>query len=159
MIDLDQKLSEHFSLREFTKSQTATRAVPPIDNTPGQEEIENLRRLCVNVLQPTRDVLGALRINSGFRCLELNRHPGIGSKDTSDHVHGYAADVECPVKSNFALAQWMASEIDDFNQIILECYTPGDPNSGWVHVSFKPSGNKNEVLTWDGKTYQIGLIK
>jgi zinc D-Ala-D-Ala carboxypeptidase len=156
-MNLDQELTDNFTLREFTKSQTAARATPPIDNTPDQEEVENLRRLCVNVLQPTRDVLGRLRINSGFRCLELNR--AVGSKDTSDHRNGFAADIECPGKSNFTLAQWLSSEIDDFNQIILECYTPGDPNSGWVHVSFKPSGNKNEVLTWDGKIYKVGLIK
>ena len=66
------KLSKHFSLSEFISSNTAERL--GIDNVPKDKAvIENLRNLCLEILQPLRDYVGApVHINSGYRCPELN---------------------------------------------------------------------------------------
>ena len=85
------KLSDNFSLHEFTRSQTATRH--SIDNTPSEEVIGNLQSLCLGVLQPVRtNFQKPMIISSGFRCKELNTK--IGGSSTSQHVFGQAADIE-----------------------------------------------------------------
>jgi len=139
------KLSKNFSLSEFTKSQTASRK--GIDNWPtDQEVISNLERLCEFVLQPVRDHYGkSVNVNSGYRCLELNR--ALGSKDTSQHVVGEAADIEINTLDNYDLACWIRDNCD-FDQIILEFYYKDDPRSGWVHVSYKnEDDNRKQCLT------------
>ena len=152
------KLTENFSLAEMTKSDTALRL--DIDNTPGPEEIENMTRLCECVLQPVRNHFGkGVKVNSGFRHPNVNAKVG-GSK-TSDHCKGMAADIEIPGVANADLAKWIVDNLE-FRQVILEFYTPGIPDSGWVHVSYNPSDNKKQVLTAtkkEGKTvYLNGLI-
>jgi len=98
------KLSDNFSLSEFTKSQTALRN--GIDNTPSEEVIENLKALCENVLQPIREYfLMPVFISSGFRCVELNHK--IGSSISSQHVQGQAADIEIFGVSNKELSDWI----------------------------------------------------
>ena len=151
------KLSKNFSLKELTKSQTAMRN--DIDNSPNTEQIVNLTALCNCVLQPIRDEHGRVDINSGLRVLELNRK--IGSCDNSQHVLGMAADIECPAVDNFELAKWINNNLD-FDQLILEFYTAGEPTSGWVHVSYNRDGsNRKKAMTAvknNGKTvYQEGL--
>jgi len=152
------KLTDNFSLAEMTKSDTALRL--DIDNTPGPEEIENMTRLCECVLQPVRNHFGkGVKVNSGFRHPNVNAKVG-GSK-TSDHCKGMAADIEIPGVANADLAKWIVDNLE-FRQVILEFYTPGIPDSGWVHVSYNPSDNKKQVLTAtkkEGKTvYLNGLI-
>lgn len=152
------KLTENFSLAEMTKSDTALRL--DIDNTPGPEELENMTRLCECVLQPVRNHFGkGVKVNSGFRHPNVNAKVG-GSK-TSDHCKGMAADIEIPGVANADLAKWIVDNLE-FRQVILEFYTPGVPDSGWVHVSYNPSDNKKQVLTATkkgGKTvYLNGLI-
>jgi hypothetical protein len=151
-------LSANFSLKELTKSDTATRL--GLDNTPGEAEIESLRLLCEKVLQPVRDHFGkSVTVNSGFRSPETNQATG-GSK-TSDHCKGQAADIEIEGISNPDLAHWIMDNCD-YTQLILEFYTQGQPNSGWVHVSFDPSNLKMQELTAvkvAGKTtYLNGLV-
>jgi len=152
------KLTDNFSLAEMTKSDTALRL--DMDNTPGPEEIENMTRLCECVLQPVRNHFGkGVKVNSGFRHPNVNAKVG-GSK-TSDHCKGMAADIEIPGVANADLAKWIVDNLE-FRQVILEFYTPGVPDSGWVHVSYNPSDNKKQVLTAtkkEGKTvYLNGLI-
>jgi len=152
------KLTDNFSLAEMTKSDTALRL--DMDNTPGPEEIENMTRLCECVLQPVRNHFGrGVKVNSGFRHPNVNAKVG-GSK-TSDHCKGMAADIEIPGVANADLAKWIMDNLE-FRQVILEFYTPGVPDSGWVHVSYNPSDNKKQVLTAtkkEGKTvYLNGLI-
>ena len=152
------KLSANFSLAEMVKSDTALRL--DMENTPGDEEIENLTALCENVLQKVRDHYGkGVKVNSGFRHPEVNAKVG-GSK-TSDHCKGQAADIEIPGVANADLAEWIVENCE-FRQVILEFYTPGIPDSGWVHVSYVPGDNKKQVLTAmkeNGKTvYKPGLI-
>lgn len=152
------KLSQNFSLAEMTKSETALRK--GLENTPGEVEIENLRALVVNVLQPVRDHFQkGVHVNSGFRHPEVNA--AVGGSKTSDHCKGQAADIEIPGVANADLAQWIVDNLP-FRQVILEFYTPGIPDSGWVHVSYVEGDNKKQVLTAmkeNGKTvYKVGLV-
>lgn len=148
------RLSDHFTLAEFTKSQTADRH--GIDNTPDDAQIERLKILCENVLEPVRVHFGkSFTPSSGFRSEELCLK--IGSKTTSQHAKGEAVDFEIPGVDNKELAVWIADNLQ-FDQLILEYYKPGIPDSGWVHVSYKGEGNRNEVLTMTkGVGYSFGL--
>ena len=136
------KLTENFSLLELTKSQTAERK--GIDNTPGPEHQENLKKLCENVLQPVRDYFSkVVTISSGYRSPELCT--AIGSKITSQHAKGQAADFEIFGVSNKALADYIDSELH-YDQLILEYWKESDPNSGWVHCSYSESNNRRQYL-------------
>lgn len=151
-------LTTNFTLAEMVKSETALRH--DMDNTPGEAEIENLKRLAEQVLQPVRDHFAkGVKVNSGFRHPKVNAKVG-GSK-TSDHCKGQAADIEIPGVANADLAKWITENLD-FTQVILEFYTPGVPDSGWVHVSYDPQNLKKQVLTatkQNGKTvYLPGLV-
>ena len=151
------KLSENFTMAEFIKSDTANRL--GIDNTPEGEHLEAAKELFENVVQKVRDHFGPTVINSGYRCPELNE--AVRGSKTSQHCHGEAADIEVPGVANGDLAQWIVDNLD-FDQVILEFYTPGEPSSGWVHVSYKADGsNRKKALTAskiDGKTvYSNGI--
>ena len=136
------KLTENFSLLELTKSQTAERK--GIDNTPGPEHQENLQSLCTHVLQPIRDHFGqVVSISSGYRSPELCT--AIGSKITSQHAKGQAADFEIFGVSNKAVADYIDSELH-YDQLILEYWNESDPNSGWVHCSFSQGNNRKQYL-------------
>lgn len=152
------KLSENFSLAEMVKSETALRQ--GLDNTPGDAEIANLKRLAENVLQPIREAYGkGVKVNSGFRHPDVNA--AVGGSRTSDHCKGMAADIEIPGVANADLAEWIKDNLA-FTQLILEFYTPGIPDSGWVHVSYDPNNLKKQVMTAmkeNGKTvYKAGII-
>jgi zinc D-Ala-D-Ala carboxypeptidase len=151
-------LSANFSLHEMCKSETALRM--GYDNTPDDEATENLRLLCEKVLQPVRDHYGkGVKVNSAYRSPESNA--AVGGSKTSDHCKGMAADIEIPGVANADLAQWIMDNLD-YTQLILEFYTPGIPDSGWVHVSYDPANLKKQELTATkvaGKTtYLPGLV-
>ena len=153
------KLSENFSLEELTKSETALRF--DLDNTPNDEQLSNLVALCESVLQPIRNHFGKpVKVNSGFRDVVVNAKVGGSSK--SDHCKGMAADIEIPSVPNAELAQFIVDSGMAFRQCILEFYTPGIPDSGWVHVSYDIADNKRQVLTatkQNGRTvYLPGLV-
>jgi zinc D-Ala-D-Ala carboxypeptidase len=135
------QLTKNFSLHELTKSETAARH--DMENNPGPTEIANLTELAGKVLQPIRDHFAkGVHINSGFRHPDVNAK--VGGSRTSDHTRGMAADLEIP------------------GVLILEFYTPGIPDSGWVHVSYDPKNLKKQVMTatkQNGKTvYLPGLV-
>ena len=139
------KLSDNFSLSEFTKSQIALRN--NIDNTPSEEVIENLKALCENVLQPVREYfLMPVFISSGFRSVELNIK--IGGSIQSQHVQGKAADIEIFGISNQELSDWISDNCD-FDQLILEFHNEEDLNSGWVHVSYNKDTNRKQYKKAD----------
>jgi zinc D-Ala-D-Ala carboxypeptidase len=151
-------LTKNFTLSEMTKSETALRH--GIDNTPGEQEISAMKVLAEKVLQPVRDHFGkGVKINSAYRSPEVNQK--VGGSRTSDHCRGQAADIEIPGVANAELAQWIVDNLE-FRQVILEFYTQGIPDSGWVHVSYVAEDNKKQVLTAtkkDGKTvYLNGLV-
>ena len=145
------KLTANFSLNELTKSQTAERK--GIDNTPSPDHQENLKKLCENVLQPVRDHFEqVVSVSSGYRSPELCT--AIGSKITSQHAKGQAADFEIFGTSNKELADYINENLD-YDQLILEYWNESDPNSGWVHCSYSEGNNRNQYLRAykeDGKT-------
>jgi hypothetical protein len=145
------KLTANFSLSELTKSQTATRK--GIDNTPSPEHQENLRLLCEAVLQPVREHFGrVVTVTSGYRSPELCT--AIGSKITSQHARGEAADFEIFGVSNKVLADYIHETLH-YDQLILEYWNESDPNSGWVHCSFSEGKNRKQYLKAvkvDGRT-------
>ena len=147
------QLSKHFKLEEFTKSMTAIRK--GIDNTPGSGDIKNLTDLCYGILEPVRAKFEKpIIITSGYRSPELCE--AIGSKATSQHTKGEAVDFEIAGISNLQVALWIQNNTD-FDQLILEFWKDGEPNSGWVHCSFKEGSNRKQVLTYDGSSYKNGL--
>lgn len=153
------RLSEHFDLKEFTKSDYAIRN--NIDNTPSEYVVQNLQTLCTKVLEPIRHLMGKpIKITSGYRCTALNR--AIGGSESSQHCSGHACDFEIIGQDNEELAVWVSNNCD-FDQLILEFYNHADPNSGWVHVSYvAPQKNRRSVLTIykdeEGKTrYKEGI--
>jgi hypothetical protein len=141
------QISENFTLQELCKSQTAQRL--RIENNPTTEHLINMVYLIDRVLQKIRDHFGIVVVSSGYRSTKLNEK--IGGSENSQHSKGQAIDFEVPGVSNLAVARWIQEELE-FDQLILEFYEPGDPNSGWIHLSYvEPTiagkYNRNEVLT------------
>lgn len=129
-------LTEHFTLSEFVRSDTATNR--HIDNTPSQEVIENLRALCRNVLEPARAAFGSpIYITSGYRCPELNK--AVGGKPTSQHLRGEAADLQVRGVENLRKLYNAIKEHGVFDQLLYESNKAG---AKWIHVSYKSSGNR-----------------
>ena len=124
-------LSRNFTLQELIKSDTAIRK--GIDNNPNADQVEKLKLLCERVLQPVRDHFGRVKVNSGYRSPELC--VAIGSSINSQHAKAEAVDFECIGVDNAEVADWVHVNLET-DQLILEYYTPGEPNSGWIHASF-----------------------
>ena len=137
------KLSDNFSLKEMTASQTAERK--GINNNPSEDHMNNLKELCVNVLQKVRDHYGkVVSVSSGYRSPELC--VAIGSSVNSQHAKGQAADFEVYGLSNAELCKYIAENLD-FDQLILEYHNIGEPNSGWIHCSYRSDGeNRKQIL-------------
>jgi|TARA_R100001132_G_C3230605_1_gene65404 zinc D-Ala-D-Ala carboxypeptidase len=143
-------LSEHFTLGELSKSQTALRK--GIKNDPDSDDILRLKALCENILEPVRKEYNRpITPSSGFRCLELNR--AIGSSDKSQHVKGEAVDFVISGISNMEVACWMKEELD-YDQLILEFFKEEEANSGWIHCSYVKSENRKKALQFDGHTWR-----
>lgn len=140
------QLTKNFSLAELVFSKTAK--AHGLNNEPNQEVIQNLKLLCENVLQPVRDALDMpLQIRSGYRSKQLNAM--VKGSATSDHMKGCAADIVC--KNNLELFNWIKDNCE-FDQVINEKPVNGYPI--WVHVSYRQQGNRNQVLIYNGKTYE-----
>ena len=132
------KLSENFTLEELIRSNAAERM--GFDNVPKDEKVvENLRSLCLEVLQPLRDYVGApVHINSGYRCPELNM--AVGGVKNSQHCRGEAADIRIvSPKQGREWAAWIEDNCR-FDQMLLERNKNG---AVWLHVSCKRDASKN----------------
>ncbi|MEZ5307274.1 MAG: D-Ala-D-Ala carboxypeptidase family metallohydrolase [Pyrinomonadaceae bacterium] len=138
-MDPKTQLSKNFQLWEFTASLEADKR--GIANIPTAAQVENLRTLCAQILQPARDALGALRINSGFRSLALNK--AVKGASNSDHLSGFAADVHPLNVGTREFAEWVVAYCKKFDQVILEFGTDESPK--WIHVSASPL-NRKQVL-------------
>lgn len=149
---LDSKLSKNFSVREYLKSATAARN--GIDNSEGFDEIkfEAAKNLFETSVQPARDHFGTMVVTSGYRSPTLNSK--VGGSTNSQHCKAEAVDVEAYSCSTLELAQWLSDNVT-FDQLILECYDPSDPNSGWVHISCKLNAeeNREQMLVYSGGYY------
>ena len=97
------ELSRNFTLQELIKSDTAVRL--DINNNPNSGQIEKLKALCENILQPVRDHFGRVKVTSGFRSPELCT--AIGSSLTSQHSKAEAVDFECLGVDNAEVADWL----------------------------------------------------
>tara|TARA_R100001510_G_scaffold14136_1_gene11298 strand:- start:871 stop:1320 length:450 start_codon:yes stop_codon:yes gene_type:complete len=144
-------LSTNFSLEEMCKSSTALRK--NINNSPDDLQVQCMTALCENILQPIRDEFGPFIVSSGFRSIALCQ--AIGSKATSQHAKGQAADFEVPGVDNYELALWIADNLP-YDQLILEYYSGG--NSGWIHCSYVPNGRKQKLTIDNYHGTRIGLI-
>ena len=143
-------LRRNFTLQELIKSDTAIRL--DINNNPNSGQIEKLKALCENILQPVRDHFGRVKVTSGYRSPELC--VAIGSSINSQHAKAEAVDFECLGVDNAEVADWVKMNCNT-DQLILEYYTPGEPNSGWIHASwipFQPRAQYMRAYREDKKT-------
>jgi putative chitinase len=134
------QLTEHFTLAEMIVSPTAKRLGIP--NTPTPAHIENMRYCCEKILEPVRAKFGPVTINSSYRAPLVNK--AVGGSATSQHVNGQAIDFEVKGVDNKTVADWVADNLE-FDQVILEFYSAGDKNSGWVHASIKKEGGNRKM--------------
>ena len=140
------QLSQHFTLEEFTYSQTASRF--GLDMTPTDEHLENLRALCLCMLEPLRlqlmHILNkevGIRITSGYRPRVLNER--IGGAKNSQHQFGEAADIVVVGLTPLEVCQVVKNHggTIPFDQLIHEF-------GSWTHVSYKrKGGNRGQCLT------------
>ena len=150
------KLSKNFTLKELTKSDFAIRNNIP--NEPNMDQIVKLKELCQKLLQPVRDKFGPVIVTSGYRSPELCAK--IGSSLDSQHAKAEAVDFEVIGFDNADIAYWIKDNIEEWDQMILEFYTPGEPNSGWVHCSITDKPRKQFLRAYkeDGKTKYKPII-
>lgn len=148
------QLTEHFTLEELTVSPTAKKL--GLSNTPTPEHIANMKYCCEKILEPVRAHFGkAVQVNSSYRAPAVNK--AVGGSKTSQHVNGQAIDFEIPGIDNKVVADWVADNLE-FDQVILEFYTSGDKNSGWVHASIKKEGGNRRQRLIASKTKAGGTV-
>ena len=143
------RISEHFTLEEFVESATAKRR--HIDNTPSDTVVLAITTLVNGLLEPLRKRWGApIYVNSGYRSPALNK--AVNGSLTSQHMRGEAADIRASSpKENMRLYHVLRTSFM-FDQIIAEEYDVATGTCGWVHVSFKATGNrKNALIKYKGK--------
>jgi zinc D-Ala-D-Ala carboxypeptidase len=129
-------LSRNFTLEELTRTNSH------LPNIPSETEKANLTELVNGLLQPLRDKLGKpIRVTSGFRSLAVNKEQGGTMKPLSQHCKGEAADLEVMDNAHLFI---LIREHFDFDQLIWEGGNDHQPD--WVHVSYKASGNRKQVL-------------
>ena len=136
------RLSAHFDLAEFTRSESAKRH--GVSNDPTPEHLANIKVLCEKVLEPIRIKFGPINISSGYRSKTLNHF--IGGALNSQHSEGKAADIDMDDMSNATNVQIFNYIKDslEFDQLIWEF---GDHNKpDWVHVSYNAGKNRKQVL-------------
>lgn len=134
---MSRTLTPHFTLEEFTRSDTALRK--GIDNSqPPLQVLRNLGFLA-ETLERVRMLLGKpLIITSGYRCPALNF--AIGSHPTSAHVLGLAVDFMChEYGTPLEVAQAIAASDIAFDQLIHE--------GTWVHLAISRTHNRRDTLT------------
>ena len=126
-------LSPHFTLDELTHTDHRE-----IDNSPTQDEISNLQQLA-NFLEEVKTVLGGkpIMISSGFRCKALN--DAVGSKDTSQHRTGFAADFRVPGMTPDEVVRAVVASCIGYDQIIREF-------DRWTHISVSDKPRKQALI-------------
>lgn len=133
-------ISKHITLKEATFS--ATGEAKKIDNSPTAEHLANMKLLAEKVFEPLREWYGKpIKINSFYRSKALNLAIP-GSSLTSQHSKGEAMDIDTAA-DNKKLFNYIRENLD-WDQLIWEFGTSDNPD--WVHVSYKASGNRKQIL-------------
>ena len=130
-------ISKHISYKEGVHSNTATRR--GIDNTPDNKQLDNMELVAEEVFEPLRTyVNGPIKINSFFRCPELNK--AIGGSSKSQHCKGQAIVIDDTFgkMTNAEMYYWIKEHLD-FDQMIWEF--GDDDNPAWVHISYVSEDN------------------
>lgn len=140
------ELTKNFTLEELTKSEYGIRNNIKEQNNPSEEIKENLKKLCINVLQPLREAIkSSIKVTCGYRCKRVNE--GVGGASSSQHLQGKAADIEYYIgneENNLLLAQAILLNNIPFDQMILEFGTKKNPS--WIHVSYNEGNNRGQIL-------------
>ena len=147
-INKKEKLTEHFTLGEMTKTKYKTKD----GNIPSHVAIENLKRLC-GWLEMLREVWNErygegndpIIISSGYRSWEVNKRAG--GVATSNHLVGCAADIKCAGKEQALRYAVILLDIadeakEDFDELIIEVRS----SRIWVHFAVRPKGNRGKIL-------------
>lgn len=143
------RLSTHFTLTEATKSQDALRH--GIANEPDSGHLLAMQLVASRILEPVRAHYGKpFTPSSWFRSATLNAY--VGGSEESQHCKGEAVDFEVPGIPNGDLASWIYFNLD-FDQMILEWHELDRPDSGWIHVSLKATGNRAESLLFNDRGF------
>lgn len=135
------RITKSFTLEELYASTTAN--ARKIYNVPAAQAVVNLTLLTLAVLQPLRDAMGEpIKIGSGYRCPALNA--AVGGVSNSQHMTGEAVDlcIDGDLKKGKKWFEWIKTHCK-FDQLIWEHNAKG---SYWVHVSYKSSGNRGQVI-------------
>ncbi len=132
------KYGKYLTIEDICKSQTAIRK--GIDNKPDQFQLACIKLLISHIFDPVKDKFPEAFASSFFRCLKLNI--AIGGAAGSQHEKGEAVDIDSNIY-NKAIFEFIRNFLD-FDQLIWEFGTDGAPD--WVHVSYKDSGNRKQVL-------------
>ena len=135
-------LSRNFTLQELIKSDTAVRL--DINNNPNSGQIEKLKALCENILQPVRDHFGRVKVTSGFRSEQLCIK--IGSSVNSQHAKAEAADFEVMGTDNAELADWINKNLD-YDQLILSSTLLVNRTVGGYTVAILLTNQENNSYT------------
>lgn len=134
------QISKNISYNSAIKSDTAIRL--GIDNTPSAYAVEAMQLLCEKVVDPLYEVFPSMTFNSFFRSGKLNS--AIGGSATSQHTKGEAIDLDSKDNQfNKAIFDYIVKNLD-FDQLIWEFGNDKTPD--WVHVSYKKSGNRKQIL-------------
>jgi hypothetical protein len=138
------QLSEHLSLAEVTKSDTAKRR--GVSNMPTEAHIANFKLLAENIFEPIRNHFGKpIFISSGYRSAELNK--AIGGAASSQHCQGEAIDIDMDGRPGGVTNKMVFDFIKEnlnFDQLIWEFGT--DANPDWVHVSYESTGKQRKQI-------------
>jgi hypothetical protein len=162
------KISDHFTMNEVIRSQTAIRN--GINNLPTEDILKQVQLVAEKILEPIRIFYDIPFVpSSWYRCFELEeilcakaiikflvKNPGKDKHhylEKKQHPKGNAVDFEIPGIPNKELAMWMKNNLPDWDQIILEFHNENDPSSGWVHASIKEKDNRKQCLIFDGRSY------
>ena len=133
-------MGREVSLKELLFSETAIRL--GINNQPNDQALINLQTLIYEVINPIVNHFGDIKITSGYRSPELCLK--IGSSIKSQHCLGMACDFEVLGVSNQEVSLWIVQNLE-FDQCILEYWSPENPNSGWIHCSYNKSGGNRKM--------------
>lgn len=145
MLEIKSLNRPNFNAEEFIYSDTAIRL--GIDNTPKDINLIHNGMILADKMQEIRKLLNApIKINSAYRCLELNRK--IGSKDTSQHTKFQACDFTSSFGTPEQIVKFLKENKIEVDQCLIEF-------DSWVHLSIKARENRNQFAYLDNKGFRL----